>query len=381
MNLTEKDLTVEIYTTLRAEGKSKTDIAQTYGFKNMYSLNKVLKALGVEVVPGMVEKPEFAELGSVPFQEHHAAKKQIEELQEKNAQYIERNQELYAEIRDYEKFKSEIADVLYSDSNACMDDLETSEIVTAVREMDAECESMNAENIKIKAAYSALIEQSAKTICSNACDNEDPSCEGDSLPVFLGLNNGNKLEMFLPESIAKNIIEEIQRPRLSRSICAKYVDGDFVAIDLREVVVMRASGLVDAEYIKPQPLQSQTSSINDKGRFRVECYCGSEYFADMYNGFREGRNKARCNGCGEEVLLDPHADKLIDPKDGVEAPLLTNRYPVTSKPRKVQQIVQEQAMASVHNIPSKSRELKEVPDLRSIKNIGREYKDPCQLLG
>lgn len=39
-----------------------------------------------------------------------AAKKQIEDLQEKNAEYIERNQELYAEIREYEKLKSEFVE-------------------------------------------------------------------------------------------------------------------------------------------------------------------------------------------------------------------------------------------------------------------------------
>jgi len=322
-------------------------------------------------VPGkLIEKPEFAELGSVSFHEHYAVKKQIEDLQEKNAKYIERNQELYAEICKHEKFQAELMDIFYPDD--CLDKSMSENIMTAVHEMDDCCKELNTQIIEQVKECNMLRDQLAALSGSEGSNKESTVYEDDSLPVFLGLNNGNKLEIFLPETMAKNLIAESQRPRLSRSICARYVDGEFVAIDLQEVVAMRVSGLTDADYIKTQ--HGQATSINERGRFRVECYCGNEYFADMYDGFREGRKKARCNGCGQEVYLDPKADKVIDPKDGVEAVLLTNRYSVNQE-------VQKNAPVIDTDIPSDSSELKAVPDLRTIKNVGRDYKDPCQLLG
>ncbi|MCC5468118.1 hypothetical protein [Pelosinus baikalensis] len=59
-------------------------------------------------------------------------------------------------------------------------------------------------------------------------------------------------------------MEELKRPsRFSRSICAKFVEGEFVAIDMQEVVAMSVSGIADIEWGKPRVLQTQSASTSE----------------------------------------------------------------------------------------------------------------------
>ncbi|AJQ27532.1 hypothetical protein [Pelosinus fermentans] len=183
----------------------------------------------------------------------------------------------------------------------------------------------------------------------------------------------------LPKHMTECLIAEIKRPsRFSRSICAKFVDDEFVAIDMQEVFAMHVSGLADIEWAKPIQVQTQSTSTTDQERYRIECSCGAEYFANMYNGFPGGRTKGRCRECQSTVFADRQVDEIPDPSDGAEATLLTNRYFVIREPYQARE---ENAPVSRPIIP-KSRELNVVPpDLRNIKNIGRDYEDPCRLLG
>jgi hypothetical protein len=320
--------------------------------------------------PEAEELQEETAVDMVPAKKYNQAVAEFAALNAKAAGLEER-------LTEYDRLKGELNVVLHPDDDG-PENPSMCDIVAYIRgdknQFAKEIELLRGQVQNLQEQRDSLISQNAKS--ANKVEelaieqvkdlwgeeDEDTVYDDDLLPLSLGLNNGNKLELWLPESMAKKLIADIQRPRLSRSICARYVDGEFVAIDLQEVVAMRVSGLIDADYIRPQLVQSQANSISERGRFRVECYCGAEYFADMYNGFREGRKKARCNTCGQDVFLDPQANKLTDPKDGAEAALLTNRY-------------------FVSQITPKTRELSVLPDLRDIKNIGRDYKDPCQLLG
>jgi hypothetical protein len=187
----------------------------------------------------------------------------------------------------------------------------------------------------------------------------------DGLPVTLALNNGLKFIMPLPAHMTECLIEEIQRPnRFSRSICAKFVDGEFVAIDMQEVVAMRVSGLPDADWIETkQAAPVIYESIGEPERYRVECKCGAEYFCTM----NASRPKARCRDCQSTVFADRQVDKITDTSDGSEATLLTNRYFVNREPYQAREPYQETTLG---------RDLREIS-----KNHGREYKDPCQLIG
>lgn len=198
---------------------------------------------------------------------------------------------------------------------------------------------------------------------------EDPDLnDEDGLPVTLVLNNGLKIVMHLPTHMIECLIAEIKRPsRFSRSICAKFVDDEFVAIDMQEVVAMHVSGLADVEWNHPREQQTQSTSTNEQERYRIECSCGAEYFANMYNGFPGGRTKGRCRECQSTVFADRQSDKIPDPSDGVEATLLTNRYFVSREPLQEKIMCPGQApllYLQAHN-----------------KNYGRDYKDPCRLLG
>lgn len=166
--------------------------------------------------------------------------------------------------------------------------------------------------------------------------------------------------------MAAKLMEDIQRPNQSKSICARYIDGQFVAIDMQEVVAMQVVGLPDGDWVKPQLNVTAYEFTTEQERYRIECKCGTEYFATM----NAGRSKANCRDCKYTVFADRQTDKIIDQASGSEATLLTNRYFVTNPPQSPQ-----------YNIPLEKMELKEVPDLRNIKNVGRDYKDPCQLLG
>ncbi|SFM21828.1 frataxin family protein [Pelosinus propionicus] len=220
------------------------------------------------------------------------------------------------------------------------------------------------ENLMVSISKPATPE----AIQANVEDDLDLDCENNGLPVTLLLNSGLKIVMHLPEHMTECLIEEIKRPsRFSRSICAKFVDDEFVAIDMQEVVGMHVSGLEDLEWAKLKPVQTQSNSTTDQERYRIECSCGAEYFANMYNGFPGGRTKGRCRECQKTVFADLQVKEISDPSDGVGATLLTNRYFVNREPQQVKEMCQEQA-------PSRNLQV-------HSKNYGREYKDPCQLIG
>jgi len=283
-------------------------------------------------------------------------------LQEKNAEYIERNQELYAEISGNEKFQAELVDFLYPDG--CPEDKSINDnIMTAIREMDAECESLIALNKELQVnhdKYSDLMDIEKKCKENLTSTDEENELFSNLHPVTIGLASGGKLEFDLPEHLAKHLINEIKRNKLSRGICAQHVNSEFVAIDMQEVVSLQVFGLASAELIKPQPQMPQQvvqpQNTSEPEKYWIECKCGAEYFATM----NAGRPIAGCRDCQSRVFADRNAEKHTD-HDGKVATLMTNRYFVSRDPHPQQ------------SMP--------VSSLREIKNTGRGYKDPCQLFG
>ncbi|MCC5468576.1 DUF5651 domain-containing protein [Pelosinus baikalensis] len=303
--------------------------------------------------PGLIEKPEFANIGA-----------ELEALQ--------------LRVSEYDRLKIVINDILHPNgdgpANPSMCD-----IVAFIRSdwdrFAKEAQELRKQLEELQVKYDLLTESSG--VQKSGAAEEDLDCEDDGLPVTLVLNHGLKTVMHLPKHMIECLITEIKRPsRFSRSICAKFVDDEFVAIDMQEVVAMRVSGLEDIEWSKPGVVQTQTTSTTEQERYRIECSCGAEYFANMYNGFPGGRTKGRCRECQSTVFADRQVDKIPDPSDGVEATLLTNRYFVIREPY---QSREENAPVSSPITP-KLRELNVAPDLRNIKNIGRDCKDPCRLL-
>lgn len=342
--MSTETLTAEIYTVLRMEGKTKQEIKKLYGFKSMYALNKALKEMGAEepAAEGMVEKPEFAELGSVSFQEHYAVKKQVEDLQ--------------ADLAEYDRLKMVINDILHPNgdgpANPSMCD-----IVAYVR---SDLNAFRGQISDLQTRCDELIEQSNNLVgeIEQIKENQHGADEshGELLAVNLGIKNGSKLTFHLPEHMSRKLVEDMQRPnRFSRGICAQFVNGEFIAIDMQEVVAMQVAGLSELDWAKTQTTVEQS-------RYRIECDCGAEYFANMYSGFEGGRNRGRCRVCTKTVFVDHQAEKVTDPADGVEAILLTNRHFIERE-------TQEPKVVSAP------------PTLSDIKNIGRGYKDPCQLFG
>jgi hypothetical protein len=253
--------------------------------------------------PGIIEKPEFASLGSVSFEEMFAAKRQIQDLEQ---QIVILQDQLLAKSKNLAEEREE-------------------------REISIEIDDEN---------------------------------ENDYLPVTLALNSGIKINMPLPVHMTKCLMEEIQRPnRLARSICAKYVDGEFVAIDMQEVGAIHVSGLPDEEWIRPQPVLPVYEFTTEQERYRVECKCGAEYFCKM----NPNRPKARCRDCQGTVFADRQAEEIIDSADGTKATLLTNRYFVSRELDKAN-------VPYLNNSPG--RELRDIS-----KNNGLEYIDPCRIVG
>ena len=283
--------------------------------------------------PGLIEKPEFANLGT-----------ELEALQ--------------LRVPEYDRLKMAINDILHPNgdgpANPSMCDL-----VAYIRN------DWNRFTKEIQDLCQQAEEMQIKLQGTNRQEVDADLNDEDGLPVTLALNNGLKIVMPLPAYMTECLMEEIQRPnRFSRSICAKFVDGEFVAIDMQEVAAMHVSGLPDAEWveIKQAPVICETSS--EPERYRVECKCGAEYFCTM----NASRPKARCRDCQSTAFADRNVDKLNDPSDGSEATLLTNRYFVSREPYQAREQNQERATSG--------------RDLRNInQNHGREYKDPCRLIG
>ena len=319
-------------------------------------------------VPGMVEKPEFAELGSVSFREHYAVKKQIEELKIKANEFENAFCKSHNQLTE---LKTEISNVLYPKGDAINPSIY--DLIASVRDMDAQCDSLLAEKNELVASNNVFIEQ-LEDLCRDA---EENFCKNTSRPVFLGLNNGNKLELHLPEYVTARLIEDMQRPnRLSRGICAQVIDKELTIVDMQEVVSMQIPNMPDGNWVRPQaPLYEFTTK---QDRYRIDCKCGSEYFANM----NAGRLTARCRDCHEKVFTDLNAEKYIE-HDGKEAFPMTNKYFVSNQPRKQQEPVEEREPINGNHIPLDSKVSKAVSNLQDIKitNYGRGYKDPCQLFG
>lgn len=145
------------------------------------------------------------------------------------------------------------------------------------------------------------------------------------LPVTLVLSSGAKVELDLPERMAQSLLNDMRRPGIAnRGLCACQIDGEMIAVDMAEVVMLKMPGLVD-EHQKQKDYFSARPAFDDSGarqRYRVECKCGAEYFCSM----NVGRERARCRECKTTVFADIQATPATDPIDGVQATLLTNRY-------------------------------------------------------
>jgi hypothetical protein len=146
----------------------------------------------------------------------------------------------------------------------------------------------------------------------------------EEYPVSIGLASGGEFDYILPAHITEVMIKEIQQPRHSRGTCAQYVAGQLIAIDLQEVVTLHVDKLPQGEWVKKKTVVTANGSVSpipsEQRKYRVECKCGAEYFAEM----NAGRAKAWCRQCKAAVFTDRKADSKA--ADGSAATLLTNRY-------------------------------------------------------
>jgi len=139
------------------------------------------------------------------------------------------------------------------------------------------------------------------------------------LPVELVLLNGNKIKIELPERMVKGIFDELkQHQRQYRGIFANHVDGELIAVDLQEVVMMEVHGLDMKNFT--------TKTSIEQERYKVDCQCGAAYFCIL----GAGRIRARCRVCNDVVIADRNAETVTDQRDGVPATLMTNKYFVES---------------------------------------------------
>ena len=303
-------------------------------------------------VPGIIEKPEFVEFGSEPLPSMETALPQIQELQVK-LEFTEK------------RLKFQI--------NECFEIIERNDYLTQqLVDMQVECDNLLAKKRELDCEIEILTLEQIK---ENKYGDGEEEFDSDSSPVILGLNNGNKILLEIPQHMARKLVEDIQRPnRLSRSVCAKYVEGVFVAIDMQEVVTIQVAGLSNTDGAIIQPSVPDYEYTNERELYRIECKCGSDYFATM----NAGRTKANCRDCKYTVFADRKAERSST-TGGVETILLTNRYYVSNDTN-----VRATAAVSILNnaiIQEETKEVITVSDLRNIKNSGHDYKDPCQLVG
>lgn len=207
-------------------------------------------AVPVPTTTGIIEKPEFANLDG-----------ELEALQ--------------LRVSEYDRLKMVINKILHPNSDGSVNP-SMCDIVAYIRS------DWNRFAKEIQELRQQAEEMQTKLQDTSHQEKDADLNDEDGLPVALALNNGLKIIMPLPAHMTECLMEEIQRPnRFSRSICAKFVDSEFVAIDMQEVVAMRVSGLPDAEWIKPQPILPVYEFTSEQERYRVECKCGAEYFCKM----------------------------------------------------------------------------------------------------
>lgn len=299
-----------------------------------------------------------------------ATKEQIKSLQEKNANYIEKNQELYAEIAEYDRLKMVINDILHPNGdgpiNPSMCDLvayirgDRNQFTRQISDLQNECDRLIAENKKLTSENEQLtIEQIKENIYGCGDNEDDHDYEICDIPVILGLNNGNKVIIHIPEYMTSKLIEEIQRPvRSSRGTIAQFIDNELIVVDMQEVITMQISDIQAEIWERPLGNIPAYEFTTEKELYHVECKCGSEYFATM----NVGRSRANCRDCKYTVFADRSADKIISPTDGAKATLLTNRYFVTNEPHPaVEQI---------------SKTVSELQDIK-VMNYDHGYQEQC----
>ena len=309
-------------------------------------------------VSGIAEKFESLDLGEELVPPTEIVSQQVQELQAK-LELAERRFDFQTE-ECLELFNANIL------------------LVQQLEEIQAKWDNLFDKNKKLADEVEVLtIEQIKENIYGDGDD--DSNYENYNVPIILGLNNGNKIVVHLPEYMTSKLIEEIQRPqRLSRGTIAKFIDNELIAVDMQEVVTMQIADFPDGSWVRPQLIEPAYEFTNERELYRIECKCGSEYLATM----NAGRGKANCRDCKYTVFADRQADKFVDPVGGSEATLLTNRYFVTNEPRNPQP-VQERDSIDNNYIKMNSRVFEVVSELKDIKitNHGRGYKDPCQLFG
>jgi hypothetical protein len=383
---------------------------------------RVLVKYGVYPIdPGAIEKCQYSYIGtaeaeelqpvedemvSVPGMVYNAALAMVKAKEDSiNDNYVPLIKQLQAEINTA---KAQLVDILYFEDDR-PENPGLDELIVCVKESFQTCDTQDREQMeeeilslrdqvtdaesKLTAANEA--ENKIKHIADTALDDvlrltkerdkfqqqvsdlqiqlqtaaaiqEQPK---EEYPVTIGLASGGEFDYVLPARMTETMIKEIQQPRYSRGTCAQYVAGKLIAIDLQEVVTLHVDKLPQVDWLKKKamdPVVSIPPAPSKEERYRIECSCGAEYFANMYNGFQGGRNKGRCRECQNTVFADRQADKVNDPADGVKATLLTNRYFVSWEPYQVRESTPEKSV---------KRDLKNIS-----QNHGREYKDPCQLL-
>lgn len=267
------------------------------------------------------------------------------------------------------EYKQELIDILYLEDDR-PENLSMEEIIACLRQTCHDFEKQDREQMEeirelrgqinilqgilagAEGRIDDLEKQAAEYAEAAAAAQEVPK---EEYPVSIGLASGGEFEYVLPAAMTEAMIREIQQPRHSRSTCAQYAGGRLVAIDLQEVVAIHVDKLPQGDWVKKKAAaESNVSAQSELERYRVECKCGSEYFADM----NTGRSKAWCRTCKGAVFADRQADKVTDPSDGVEATLLTNLYWVERDPK-----------------PSEPK--RDLPVSKINQNFGKQYKDPC----
>lgn len=214
-----------------------------------------------------------------------------------------------------------------------------------LREINESMEKADKEQL----AYLHKIEQErdkARELLAAAMTAQEQPKE--EYPVSIGLASGGEFDYVLPAHMTEIMIREIQQPRQYRSTCAQYVDGSLVAIDLQGVVALHVDKLPPGDWVRQKAVSDVPGQLE---KYRVECKCGAEYFAEM----NAARTKAYCRDCKTPVFADKKAE--VKTADGAAATLLTNRYWVERE---------QQAGPP-----------KEIPAPQLSQSFGKQYKDPC----
>nr|WP_092074964.1 DUF5651 domain-containing protein [Dendrosporobacter quercicolus]NSL49592.1 hypothetical protein [Dendrosporobacter quercicolus DSM 1736]SDN24045.1 hypothetical protein SAMN04488502_11548 [Dendrosporobacter quercicolus] len=297
---------------------------------------------------------------------------------------------LEEQLAEYNQLKAELLEILYCEEgrpeNPSPADLIAE--IHLLRDRVTFCEEkLGIANKALTDLHRQISENATACIEIEPQEGERQSVwdEQDRLPVLVTLVNGQKLDLFLTEYMAMNLLFELQNPEpAARAICAKQMQDELVVIDMQQVVSMQVIGLEDGSWqrqaerptVKPQAQQFPPGiDTTARERYRVECKCGAEYFCSM----NAGRYKARCRNCNETVFADRKAALVPDPMDGAAATLLTNRYWVERNDGYSGRASELSALTESNPaLPDQAPQ----ESYRGFKYTGRDkrYADPCNLL-